>query len=289
MTEKTIREAMCTRGVLASLNVSCWTANRLDKGLSDKQQSDARATAQGAIRVHKTLISDPIVKEPQRLAGAARRLHDELTLPWHYDGVGLLPATMIMTYDQRMGVLKAKFWEAVADVERNYGRMIQAAATELGSAFDLDDYPDMASLRNRYAWAVRMERLPTTGTEDLRLELPDEVVDLVREQLNTEHDMVVRAVIERMSKIVGQALDRMRARSEDPGARIVDSTFERLAELPELMRAMNITGNPDIARIIDDIEALHITADEVRKDDREREGAIADFASIQRRLKALAA
>lgn len=288
MDDTAIREALTTKGVLASISIGCWSGHRLDKTLSAQQQAAAGATAQGALRVHKTLISDDRVKEPLRIAGEARRRHAELTLPWHYDGVGLLPADMVMRYDAEMGKLKSDFFAAVKEIEKAYPTMVLAAAQELGSAFSADDYPHIADLVGRYHWSIRFERLPSTATGDLRLQVPEEVVEVIEANLNREHEHLVETVVERMVETVSQVLDRLRARSKDSKARIYGSTIEKLNELPDIMRALNVTGNADIARVIDQLAESTITTDQAKNDAEVRDETIDRLATIQARLRQFA-
>lgn len=285
MSDINIREAMCTRGVLASLSLSVWQGNKLDHTLSDAQSKAVNASKVGAIRVHKTLLSDPRIRVPQRIAGEARRRHAEMTLPWHYDGVGLLPAVSILEYTQAMDTLKVNFWEAVADIEDHYGDMIQEAINDLGEAFNVSDYPHASQLRNKYAWSSKFERLPTTGVEDLRLEVPDEVVDAIASNINTEHESVVKEVINRMNTVVSAVVDRLQALSEDSSARLFTSTFDKLADLPRSMRALNVTGNDEIDAICSKIEDLVLTAEEARKDPAIAENSLVGLERIQNRLK----
>lgn len=285
MDDMKIREALCSKGVLAVLNISVWQGNKLDHALSDAQSKAVKAGAAKAIRVHKTLLSDDRIKEPQRIAGEARRLHAELTLPWHYDGVGLLPAEMILGYTTKMDQLKVEFWRAVRAIEEGYGDMIQRAILDLGDAFRVEDYPRVSQLRDRYGWTSTFERLPTTATNDLRLSLPEEVVDLIEDKLNTEHKQVVQAVLERIDRVLSPAIARIRARAEDPTARVFDSTFERLTELPEMMQKLNITDDPEINHILASIGASAPTADEVRTNPETRDECLAGLTQIQNRLR----
>lgn len=284
MNDQAIREALTTKGVLASISISCWSGSRLDKNLSNQQQQASGATAAGALRVHKSLISDPAVKEPVRIAGEARRMHAELTLPWHYDGVGLLPANMVMDYDVKLGALKDRFWKAVQDIEARYPMMVLAAAQELGSAFNPDDYPHVAELANKYSWSIRFERLPTTATDDLRLSIPEEAIAVIEQNITHEHEHLVQAVVERMADTVGQVLERLEARSYDGKARIYSSTIEKLNELPSIMRGLNITGNEEIEALITALEQSDISVEEAKNDAEVRADRIARLAAIKRGL-----
>lgn len=284
MTDKSIREALSTKGVLASLSISTWGGHKLDKKLSAAQQQASQATAKGALRVHKTLINDKRVKEPTRIAGEARRLHAELTLPWHYDGVGLLPGDMVMDYDRQMGKLKHQFWEAVAAVKEAYPLMVMAAAQELGSAFEPSDYPHIAELTNRYKWAIRFERLPTTGVEDLRLSVPEEAIDVIRDQISHEHEHLVEAVVERMSDTVSHVLERLEARQENSKAKIYTSTIEKLVELPEMMRKMNVTGDERIEALIADLMGVSISTKEAKENADAREATIDQLSEVRQKL-----
>lgn len=284
MTDQTIRDAISTKGVLASISISTWQGHRLDKKLSDAQQQAAQAQAKSAIRVHKTLISDKKVKEPSRIAGEARRLHSELTLPWHYDGVGLLPGEMVLDYDRQMGKLKHQFWEAVEDVRANYPLMVVAAAQELGSAFDSDDYPSLAQLATRYRWAIRFERLPTTGVEDLRLSVPEEAIEIIRDQISHEHEHLIEAVVERMSDTVGHVLDRLQARQDNDKAKIYTSTIEKLEGLPEMIRKLNVTGDERIDDIVRQLKAVSISTKEAKEDAEVRQATIETLATVRARI-----
>ncbi|MFV0512528.1 MAG: hypothetical protein ACK5MY_02660 [Jhaorihella sp.] len=280
-----IREAMRAKGVLTSMSIGCWSGNKLDKNLSDAQRQASNAAAANSIRVHKSLISDERLKVPIRLASEARRKHAELTLPWHYDGVGLLAADLVLQYDAEMGSIKARFWEAVQEIETGYRDMIISAMTELGSAFQVEDYPHVSQLRSFYHWNIRFERIPETDVDDLRLSLPEDVVDIIRDQVSTEHDHLVQALVSRIGDTVGRALDRLEARDKDEKAKLFQSTFDKLEALPSLLGAMNVTGNPEIEEILDTVRGCSISVDEAKNDAGLRSDAITGLAEIQQRLK----
>lgn len=280
-----IREAMCGRGILASLSISVWTGNKLDREMSEHQQTEAKATAKGAIRVHKSLISDPRLKVPAQIAQEARRKHAELTLPWHYDGVGLLPNDKVLDYDLAIGSLAAKFWTAVNDIEASYGDMIKNAILELGDAFKVEDYPHATALRGAYAWQYRFERIPTTAVDDLRLELPEEVVEVIKGQISNDTSSLLTAAAKKMVDVLAPVIARLRAKEEDGKARLHKSTFDALLALPAAMRSFNITDSPEMGLIIDAVERSMIDVDDAKNDPAARAEALDKLSEIQGYLK----
>lgn len=281
-----IRNAMCSRGVLASLSISSWTGNKMDRALSAQQATSVGARQGGAIRVHKSLISDPLIKQPLRIATEARNLHNALTLPWHYDGVGLLPTEMVIEYDTKLGVLKSKFWEAVQALQDNYSRLIVAAANDLGDAFDPADYPHAAQLRHFYRWNSVFDRIPTVDTNDMRLEVPEEVIGLIREQLNQDLNPVIQGAIKKMIEVIDPVVNRLRARQTDASAKVFNSTFDRLEELPDIMRKFNVLNDPGIDEMIADIDKAVISAEAVRTDPGAVDQSLEALLDIQQRLAA---
>src|SRR5574340_1123555 len=76
--------------MLASLNISMWTARKYDRKVTT-EATRSHGAAEDAGRFNKLLVPKTAIQPLEQAAGAARREHDEWTLPWGNNGERLLP------------------------------------------------------------------------------------------------------------------------------------------------------------------------------------------------------
>ena len=121
--------SIASSAMLVELNISTWTARKLDKKVSAEVDL-AKGTKTSAVNVNKNLLAgtgflDTITK----YAANARAWHISQTLPWSDNGLRLLPITNFITYKEQLNTLESNFNALVEKFLVAYPNLISASAT----------------------------------------------------------------------------------------------------------------------------------------------------------------
>ena len=88
--------SISSSAVLVELNISVWTANKLDKGATDSVLASNSASKDSA-QVRKNLMAGTDKrKKIADYAARARLYHNQTTLSWSDKGARLLPTILIL-------------------------------------------------------------------------------------------------------------------------------------------------------------------------------------------------
>jgi hypothetical protein len=147
--------SIATSAVLIDLNISVWTARKLDKRVS-KEIDINKGTTTNAGNYNKHLLagSDQLEKI-QKLATEIRDWHGRYTLPWSDGGTRLLPMTTFFDYKQRLGEYEQEFTQRVDEFITNYPNIITSMAYKLGQLFDRSEYPEAEDIRNKFSFIAQ--------------------------------------------------------------------------------------------------------------------------------------
>lgn len=278
---------LTTRAMLCSLHVKQWAARRLDKPASAEVNA-AKGAAANVARVNKSLIGRTALAEIGRVANQAREEHYKRTLPWSDAGPRILPAAAFLPFQAAMRELESAFDAAVAAFLASYPDFVEAAKRDMGELFNPGDYPDPRHLKTLFSLSHRFSNLPSAG--DFRVTMSAEHAEAVRAAIAADvQDSLagaVRDTFQRVADSVGRMAERLAAYkpASDAGRAegvFRDSLVSNVAELAELLPALNVTGDPVLAGIAARLPALcERNADELRQDDNARARVAAEAAAI---------
>jgi hypothetical protein len=134
--------SIATSSMLVELNVSCWTARKLDKRVSEEVDAAKNTKARGG-NYHKNLLAGSRSLEDVNKYAAKIRLWNTMnTLPWSDKGSRLIPMKHFLDYKAELNTHEAEFNRLCAKFFIEYPTLISAAAFSLGDMFDRDEYPE---------------------------------------------------------------------------------------------------------------------------------------------------
>ena len=152
--------SISSSAVLTELNISVWTANKLDKGATEAVLSSNNA-ASGSAQVRKNLMAG--TNKRKQIADYAARIrlyHNQNTLSWSDKGARLLPTSMFMEYKQAMYVMRANMEKMIDDFLNNYDALVANAALHMGALFNADDYPTREEVADKFGFKLVFSPLP---------------------------------------------------------------------------------------------------------------------------------
>lgn len=249
--------SIASSAMLVELSISTWTARKLDKKVSTQVDLDNGAKTK-VVNANKNLMAgtgvlDTLVK----YAANARAWHLSQTLPWTDNGSRLLPMSNFVEYKKQLGELEANYEALVDKFIVAYPNLVSAAAFQLGTLFDRNEYPDENTLKRKFKFTYSFFPVPTAG--DFRIDINEEAkAEIMANCNNAYQDRLNNAMREAWSRL-HECLSRMSERLTDnaDGSRKIfrDSLVENGVELVSMLKHLNITQDPKLEQARRDLQS----------------------------------
>jgi hypothetical protein len=245
--------------MLAGLTISVFSGEKVDRKVSEEVALTHNTTASKAGKFSKRIINKVALEGIDAIAGRARALHYERTLPWSDNAGRLLSIVGFMDYTAEMGLLSSKFASEIDKFIDLYPRMIEEAKTRLNGMFDVNDYPDISGMRERFSFDINISPLPTGST--WFLDMADEEMNVLRASIDERCDNGIKDAIKdvygqvaEVTKIMHEKLTAYEVHPETgkvAGGIFRDSLIGNVAKLADLLPSLNLTNDPALAEIGD--------------------------------------
>ena len=264
--------------LLVEFNASVWTARKLDKNATDEVVVSKRAGAKDAARVNKHLLAGRNELDViQKHVGAVRTYVYENTLPWSDTGIRLLPTSKFMDFNDRMGKLEEEFVELVNDFVQVYPSLITAQAMALGDMFDRSEYPSAGEMSHKFSFRLNFMPVPKAG--DFRVDVGNEAQEELQKKLaklaDERIELAMKDARERLKSHLERMMERLKVEEVNgkvTKSRIHDSLVEGGLELCDVLKALNLTGDPVLEKARATLESVlrTVDVDDLRKHDSAR-------------------
>lgn len=249
--------------MLASLNISQWTARKYDKKVST--QVEQQHGAKDAGRFNKILVGKEALEAIQKIGTAARSYHYKMTLPWGDNGERLLPAILFEDYGREINIYREQFDARVREFVRDYPQLKVDAIKRLGSMYNPQDYPATDEIASRFS--IQVEFTPVPTAHDFRVNLNEEYVDSIRRDLTRRMEARQNDAVKHCWERVREVVAHIHERLADKDKTFRDTLISNAEELLTILPALNITGDPELASVAEDVRSLLIAPDRLRQDD----------------------
>lgn len=272
--------------VLVEMNISVWTANKLDRYQTDKVVSDNSAVRDAA-QVRKNLMAGTSMrKDIADYAAGSRLWHNTRTLPWADKGARLLPTSLFMDYKAEANVRRDTFNNMVDNFIAHYPALVQTSQNYLRGLFNPDDYPSAEEVRSKFGYRLVFSPVPESA--DFRLAIADQDLQDIRKQYEDNfNDRLAEAMREpwdRMHKLLVGMSEKLTdiEGDEENKKRYHDTLVTNAQGLCSMLTHLNITKDPTLEQARRDLELTMLGADievikespEVRKDMKAKVDAI---------------
>lgn len=278
--------SITSSAVTVELNISVWTANKLDKSATEKVVSD-NAAVSNAAQVRKNLMAGTTLrKDIADYAAGCRLWHNTRTLPWADKGARLLATSLFMDYKTEANMRKRTFDTMVDNFLQNYPALVQTAHNYLGNLFSPEDYPSVDEVRDKFGFRLVFSPVPEAG--DFRLQVAEQELQDLRQQYEESFSSrladAMREPWDRLHKmLVGMSEKLTDTEGEDElKKRYHDTLITNAQSLCSMLTHLNITKDPKLEQARRELELTMLGADietikespEVRKDMKTRLDAI---------------
>jgi Protein of unknown function (DUF3150) len=243
------------KATLVSVDISQWTARKLDKKIT-REVNQSHGASDDAGRYNKLLIEAKRLARINSLVSQARDLHYRLTKPWADQGLRILPNALHAKFANEFRVLKRDFEEAVDEFCADYPMFVEERRRALNGLFNEQDYPSSSEIREKFS--LNTKTFPVPDTEDFRSDVldADMIADIKRDLEETTAQVLDGArkdTLQQVATIVGHMSEKLKAYKTDKSF-FTGSLVENVRELAELLPAFNLTDDPQFDLIADRIK-----------------------------------
>lgn len=240
--------SITSSSVLVELNISVWTANKLDRTTTNKLTADSRATTDAA-QVRKNLMAGTTMrKELADYAAGCRLWHNSRTLPWSDRGPRLLPTSWFMDYKTEANVRRDTFMRMKDEFITAYPTLQAKAQQHLGDLHDPNDYPSVDEVESKFGFRLVFSPVPESG--DFRLDIPKQELDAMREEYDTNFvtrvEEAMRTPWARLHDMLSDMSAKLTEVDGETKRRWHDTFLTNAQQMCEMLTHLNITGDPKL-------------------------------------------
>jgi len=262
-------ENILTRAVLVKMSISQFNPKRQDGKTTAEVLANKGAKTQAGVWI-KNLIDPKTLDVITSTAQAARTEHYRLSLPWADDGWRILPTSIYTKYQDSIRISHKKFDAETEKFLAQYPQYIEDAKAALNGMFNAADYPNVSELRNKFQMTVDVSPLPCGS--DFRVTLGnDELAAIQADVDNRVKEATAQAARDLWNRLASPLRNMVNKLSE-PEAIFRDSLIENLWDIIDLVPALNVTGDMNLAALAKDCKAKlgGLSAETLRKNQTAR-------------------
>ncbi len=219
-----------------------FSCRKRDKKVT-REVAESKETTEDSVDVFKRLLPKGALDPWQEAIEAARKVHDDMTLPWRDDGYRLLRSDKFLAHSEAM-----RKQRALVEAERD--RFIEAypgycrnAPDRLKQMYEARDFPSVEKLTKRFKFKVDV--MPVPDGADFRVDLADEHLAAIRLQIDADtRANTLRPLLEPLSRMV----ERLAKPEQVFRDTLVTNIQDILKLIPE--------GDPEIDRLIERVKEL---------------------------------
>ena len=257
--------SIASSAVLIDLNISVWTARKLDKNVSKEIDVNKNTTIKaGNYNKHILAGSDQLDKIT-KLSSEIREWHGRQTLPWSDTGTRLLPMSNFFDYKQQLGIYEAEFQSRINTFIQEYPNIILSMVYKLGSLFDRSEYPETDKIASKFN--LRYTIMPVPETKDFRVDIADDIRNEMQQEYQKAYEGRVEAAMSDAWSRLHTTLEHMVDRLSGDDKKIFrNSLVDNALELTNLLTKLNVTKDPKLEQARQSLEKslVGVSADDLR-------------------------
>jgi len=266
--------SIASSAMLVELNISTWTARKLDKSVTEEVNTTKHASKQAA-RVNKNLLAGS--SELERIHNLASEIHTWVrlrTMPWSDTGSRLIPTAGFFEFKEEMNKYEDEFDRRVGVFVQQYPNLIAGQAFKLGAMFSRNDFPSQDVIRGKFNFTLTFSPVPSAG--DFRVDIGTEAEKALREQYEQAYNDRVDSAMDGIRQRLRTSLEHLSDRLGYEGGNkkvFRNSMIENLKQVLVSADLMNLVDDEELRETRDKVEQLidSVTAKELRKNDHIRE------------------
>jgi len=248
--------SLSSSAMLVELCISTWEGRKKDKGASDSVALDNGAQKK-MLNTTKKLLDCEQLTAIKSMANAMRMYHRDATLPWSQSGPRLLTNLQFMDYHPEITGMIQEFYNLVDQFMNVYTWEVADAQAKLGNLFDINEYPDPATLRRRFRAQLGYSMLPAKG--DFRIDIAGEGQEVLAKIMADHYDeQMTRAMTDlwhRLIKPVKNMSGMLDYGPKDKPSGFRDTLVSNVEDMLGMLKTCNIANDPEMERVRRELSA----------------------------------
>ncbi len=259
-TQSTTTAATRLRTTMAAVRVS-FTWFGVKKSLTPQQKAQAAETfdAEGKfLSATKKLLDTkhPAFRAVTAIRGKIDQLWKSQSLPFPEAGIRLIKQDQVEPFARQVDDLRVELADAVAELDRHFGELKQAARQRLGSLFNADDYPE--SLEGLFAVAYDFPSFEPPG---YLVALSPGLYEQEQARVSARFEEAVRlaeeAFLADFARLVAHLRERLSGTNDDGTPKVFrDSAIGNLTEFFQRFRQLNVRSNDQLDALVSEAQRV---------------------------------
>jgi hypothetical protein len=252
--------SMHRKAILSKLKIRQWDG--FIKDIKVANDVDLQYHTKGSAgNYNKRLFSKGVLQPIQRVANKLRADHNNLTMPYSYEGVGILTKDIYFEYCAMVRAHTDTFDTAVINFVTQYPIHKANRAAELGDLYNPKDYPSQDELREKFSIATKFAPVPNENHFDGEFD-EDDIAE-IRENFAADMRDTQQEAVDALYQRVNKTLTHLHDKLQDPESVFRDSTVGNMHGLIELLPKLNIFDDARLERVHQEmVEQLGATTPE---------------------------
>jgi hypothetical protein len=230
------------------------------KTLSEDQKQQAASSFDAdtkSLSASKKLLdtSHPAFRAATAVRSQAVSYWKASTLPYIEPGIRLLRRDDVAAFDVQMTTIRGELADAVADLQRHYGELVDQARQRLGDLFDANDYSDDLSDVFAIEWDYPSCE-PPDYLRRLSPQLYEAECSRMRERFSEAVQLAEQAFADELSQLVSHLAERLAGEDEGTPKVFRDSAVNNLLEFFERFQRLNIRSDQRLDQLVTDARSV---------------------------------
>lgn len=231
------------KALLVQLNVSQWTARKLDKKATDLV-AQASNTGNHAGRYNKSLLPmNEYLDNVHKKTTLIRKEYYHNTLPWGIDGTMILPTDNYLDFMAKFRQYKSE-WEMLVDnFLVAYPQLQLNAQRYLGDLYNPNDYPSADVLRHKFSMDMTVLPVPSN---DFRVGIDEQELADIQQQVEARVQQSTKVAMQEAWQRLYDKVKSMAERLSDTKAVFRDTLVTNIQDVCDVLKRLNVTGDEDL-------------------------------------------
>ena len=215
-------------------------------------------------------LESEVLADNTSIMNRARSFLDERSLPW-LKGLRLVPLTNYNEVRKGLDKFSDEWNDSVAALLSQYDELRRDYLRRVNDLADEVEFPSRQKLEMgfRFGWT----EMPLANPDDIRLKhisakAVAEIKANISEQMETKLRSAQVEIVDRLKELILN----LKEKTEDTDRRMFQSLIKNIEDAVDVLPSLNITNDPEINRLINDVKSKFtgIDVDDLKKDEKAR-------------------
>jgi len=240
------------KAMIVTLNISSWTARKLDRKISKNIAKQYHADEEQSGNFNKQLLTKNDLEYISKAVSTARTFHIANTLPWGNNNDRLLPTKNYFEYMKTMQAIKDKFEIAVSDFIQKYPPLREEQRDRLGDMFDVNEYPDPSIISKKYKFEIGFSPVPDAN--DFRVEITESEKEEIKKAIEKRVQQSTKTMTDGLWNKLFTKVEKLNERLSKKGNHFQDSLIGNIKDVCELLPRLNVMDDPKLQETLEEVK-----------------------------------